>query len=68
MGLAPFGNLFWGCLADKIGIGNTVILCGLWVILANVWFMNKMSGFRKLLTLNRENYEFNEYQNLKNIL
>lgn len=67
MGLAPFGNIFWGYLADKIGINTTIMFCGIWVILANIWFLNKMSKFKKLLLLQKD-YEFSEYQNLKNIL
>jgi MFS family permease len=48
MGLAPIGNLLWGYLAEKIGISNTFILCGLWVIGANVWFYYKMRKIKKI--------------------
>jgi len=47
MGLAPLGNLLWGYLTENIGISNTFIFCGLWVIGANIWFYKKMKKVKK---------------------
>ncbi len=47
MGLAPVGNMVWGYTADKMGISNTFILCGLWVLISNLWFYLKMKEVKK---------------------
>jgi len=56
MGLAPFGSLLWGYLCDRIGISYTLVLCSLWVILANVWFYRKMNKVKKIF-LNKQEPE-----------
>ncbi len=68
MGLAPFGNVFWGGLAEKIGIPNVIFFAALWIIAVNIWFIAKMSEFKKLLLVEKEKYNFDEYQNLKNLI
>ncbi len=68
MGLAPFGNIFWGWFAEKYGISSTILLGGIWVIGANLWFLNEMSNFKKILLAEKEKYDFSEYQNIKEII
>lgn len=68
MGLAPFGNIFWGWLAEKAGISTAVFFGGLWIIAANIWFIGKMSEFKRVLLAEKEKYDFNEYQNLKELI
>ncbi len=55
MGLAPVGNLLWGYLADKIGISKVFSLCGLWVLIVNLWFYLNMKKVRKVVK-NKENF------------
>jgi hypothetical protein len=48
MGLAPVGNMVWVYTADKMGISNTFDLCGLWVLISNLWFYLKMKEVKKI--------------------
>lgn len=47
MGLAPIGSLFWGFLASIIGISWTLTICGLWVIVSSVWFINHIEEMKE---------------------
>ncbi|MCX5692914.1 MAG: MFS transporter [Candidatus Omnitrophica bacterium] len=47
MGMAPFGSLFSGMLASKIGVSNTLIISGLCCILAAVIFAFNLPSLRK---------------------
>jgi len=44
MGMAPFGNLLAGELADKIGAPNTILLSGVCCILGALIFIKKLSS------------------------
>jgi len=67
-GLTPFGNLLWGYLSDKIGIKDVLILCSLWVFIANIWFIYKMSSFKRILTISKDSYDLKEYENIKELI
>ncbi len=41
-GSAPFGSLFAGALADRIGAPHTVIVCGLFCIAGSLWFATEL--------------------------
>jgi MFS family permease len=47
MGTAPFGNLFAGVLASKIGASNTLIIGGASCILGAVFFARKLPELKK---------------------
>lgn len=48
VGVAPFGSLILGKLADIFGIAVTLLVCGIWVILSGLWFLRKIP----LMTIN----------------
>lgn len=47
MGMAPFGSLFGGLVADKIGVTFTIFLSGLFIIIANIIFYSQLPLLRK---------------------
>ncbi|MGA2823287.1 MAG: MFS transporter, partial [Bacteroidales bacterium] len=47
MGTAPFGNLFAGVLASRIGAANTLIIGGASCILGAVFFARKLPELKK---------------------
>jgi len=47
MGMAPFGSLFSGMLANRIGVSNTLVISGLCCILAAVIFAFNLPSLRK---------------------
>ncbi|HEX6941081.1 MAG TPA: MFS transporter [Longimicrobiales bacterium] len=47
MGMAPFGGLLAGSLANRIGAPNTVLLGGLAVIAASLWFRHRLPALRE---------------------
>jgi MFS family permease len=47
MGMAPFGSLFSGMLASRIGVSNTLIISGSCCILAAVIFAFNLPSLRK---------------------
>ena len=49
MGVAPFGSLLAGILANKIGTSNTLLLGGVGCILGAVFFALKLPTFRALI-------------------
>ncbi len=48
-GMAPFGSLFAGILAAKIGAPFTLAIGGACCIVGAVWFLNKLPQIRKLV-------------------
>lgn len=60
MGLAPFGNLFWGNLTHLYGISTSLKFCSIWVILSNFIFYKNMIKIKKNLQINfiKENPKF----------
>lgn len=49
LGMVPFGNLFAGFFADRIGAPNTLIVGGSFCILASLLFMRQLPTLRKLV-------------------
>jgi MFS family permease len=49
VGMAPFGSLLAGALANSIGAPLTVMLSGACCILGAVWFTTQLQSIRKLL-------------------
>jgi MFS family permease len=49
MGLAPFGSLFSGVLATRIGAGNTLFWGGLFCIIAAILFALQLPKFRSFV-------------------
>ncbi|MBW4444639.1 MAG: MFS transporter [Plectolyngbya sp. WJT66-NPBG17] len=49
MGMAPFGNLLLGSLAQQIGAPNTLILGGGLCVLASCWFAQYLSVLTKAI-------------------
>jgi MFS family permease len=47
MGMAPFGSLFSGMLASRIGVSNTLIISGSCCILAAIMFAFNLPSLRK---------------------
>ncbi|MGA3081971.1 MAG: MFS transporter, partial [Terracidiphilus sp.] len=46
MGMAPFGSLLAGTMADKVGAPWTVILNGAVILVGAVWFATRLPGLR----------------------
>jgi len=49
VGMAPFGSLLAGVLADAIGAPRTVMLSGGCCVAGAVWFATQMAAIRKLI-------------------
>jgi MFS family permease len=49
IGMAPFGSLIAGSVADKIGAPITVLISGFLCTLGAVWFATRLKGLRKLV-------------------
>lgn len=49
LGILPFGNLFFGGLANYIGVDNALLFGGICCILGTYFFARKISNIRKLL-------------------
>jgi len=47
VGMAPFGSLLAGALADAIGAPHTVIVSGVACILGGIWFTTQLPAIRK---------------------
>jgi len=43
VGLAPFGSIILGKLADVVGIASTMLICGILITLSATWFFSKIS-------------------------
>ena len=48
-GAAPFGSLFAGVLADRIGAPHTVIVTGALCLAASVWFSTELPKIRTII-------------------
>jgi len=49
IGIAPFGNLIAGMLANRIGAPATVAAGGVLCILAALWFFSRLENLRKIV-------------------
>lgn len=49
LGIAPFGNLLGGALADRIGATNTLIIDGIACILGYIFFSRQLPRLRQLV-------------------
>lgn len=49
LGILPFGNLFFGALASKIGVANALLFGGICCILGAYFFARKLPIMRKIL-------------------
>jgi len=49
MGLSPFGSLFSGLLATRIGVENTLLWGGIFCIIAAILFASQRSKFRSFV-------------------
>jgi MFS family permease len=48
-GAAPFGSLFAGALADRIGAPHTVMITGAFCLMAAVWFAFELPKIRRIM-------------------
>ncbi len=46
MGLAPFGSLWAGALAQKVGAPTTLLVSAAGSLMAGLWFSSKLPGLR----------------------
>jgi len=51
MGMAPFGSLLAGTMADALGAPMTVLLNGLAVLLGAAWFATRLPAVRRQIRL-----------------
>jgi MFS family permease len=49
MGLAPFGSLWAGALANRIGAPSTLLISGLGCIAAALWFGSRYPALREVV-------------------
>lgn len=49
VGMAPFGSLFAGSVASRIGAPNTVLISGVCCIAAALWFASRLGHMRMLV-------------------
>jgi MFS family permease len=47
VGMAPFGSLLAGAMADAIGAPRTVVISGVACILGGIWFTSQLPAIRK---------------------
>ncbi len=47
VGMAPFGSLLAGALANAIGAPRTVIVCGIVCIIGSIWFTTRLTAIRR---------------------
>jgi MFS family permease len=48
-GMAPFGSLLAGTVADRIGAPNTLLITGACCIAGSLWFARELPGIRSLV-------------------
>jgi predicted MFS family arabinose efflux permease len=48
VGMAPFGSLLAGMLADAIGASRTVMVSGACCLLGAIWFSTQLKAVRKV--------------------
>ena len=49
VGMAPFGSLIAGSLANRIGAPSTVVISGVCCMAGAVWFSAQLKDMRKLV-------------------
>ena len=49
VGMAPFGSLLAGSLANRIGAPITVLICGILCSAGAVWFATQLKALRRLV-------------------
>src|SRR5690606_10382153 len=49
LGMAPFGSLLAGALADLVGVNYTLLICGILVLAAIIPFALQLPNLRKLV-------------------
>jgi MFS family permease len=49
LGMAPFGSLIAGTLADRIGAPETLLISGVFCIAGAAWFASQLPHLRKLV-------------------
>jgi MFS family permease len=49
LGMAPFGSLLAGALADRIGAPRTVMVCGSICIVGAGWFASHLGEIREIV-------------------
>jgi len=49
VGMMPFGSLFAGTLADRIGAPMTVLISGALCAACGIWFATRLKGLRKIV-------------------
>ncbi len=47
MGMAPFGSLLAGGLAERIGAQHTVVISGVVCLAGGAWFARELPGIRR---------------------
>lgn len=47
VGMAPFGSLLAGAMADAIGAPHTIVVSGIACILGGIWFTSQLPAIRK---------------------
>ncbi len=49
VGMMPFGSLFAGSLADRVGAPATVLIAGALCAVCGIWFATRLKGLRKIV-------------------
>jgi len=49
MGTAPIGSLLIGSMGSKAGITNAILISGLCMVLAGIWFNFNLKSLRKTI-------------------
>ena len=47
MGMAPFGSLWAGAMASRIGAANTLLICGVGCLMASIWVAMRYNVIRE---------------------
>jgi len=47
IGMAPIGNLIAGAIAEKIGVAQTLLLCGTGCAIVALWFYKNLHKLKK---------------------
>ncbi|MBD2561528.1 MULTISPECIES: MFS transporter [Nostoc] len=50
LGILPFGNLFFGGLASKIGVDNALFFGGICCLIGAIFFVNKLPNIKNLIS------------------
>lgn len=49
MGMVPFGNLWAGAMANRIGAPNTLLICGAGCLLTGFWFLSNLPVLKEAI-------------------